>query len=504
MLFAYHIALLTFAYTCNAANILYIGYPSYSHTIGPANVAKLLKYQGHNVRIAAPTYLKEKLSEFGVGLLLYHCFDGTNEDPMTKINTKNVFKKISLLEMIFHRDEALNKLVDINSKILKDDRFIEEIKNFKPELILLDFSATSFMLVLIPYKFNVSFIMIGDRDYPQITRTPILPTVFPHLVLPYTDQMNFLQRLLNTLLNLLGYWVHPINNPSFISEFVPEKPYVSPMELQTRAQLWIIWQQSVFSYNEPMMPNVKRVGHLHNPSLRELPIEFKTFMNEAEYGVVIVSFGSVLASVPSEIMGILLKAFERTKYKYIIQSPWQNNTSSQFMFNKWLPQFDLLRHKNTKLLISHCGSSSIQEAIIAGVPILGFPVYGDQPANAAMVVNKGFGAMLNIRSFSMEELVSTIEKVTTNLKYRKKIQKASAILRSEKSPVEEAAYWINHVLMFGGDHLRSYAQDIPLWKYLGLDIIVFFLIIWHACIYLLVKFCKKMFRLCFRYKEKHD
>ncbi|XP_046851980.1 UDP-glucuronosyltransferase 1A5-like isoform X2 [Xenia sp. Carnegie-2017] len=402
-------------------------------------------------------------------------------------------------------DELTKKLLYISTKILKDNYFVKEIKKFDPELILLDSSVPAFMLVLIPYKFDVPFIMIGEKDYPHLTRTPIVHTVFPQIIFSsYTDQMNFQQRLLNTLLSLMRYWIHPMNNVSLLSEFVPEKPYVSPIELQTRAQLWIIWQQSVFSYNEPMMPNVKRVGHLHNPSLRELPIEFKTFMNEAEYGVVIVSFGSVIASVPSEIMGILLKAFERTKYKYIIQSPWQNNTSSQFMFNKWLPQFDLLRHKNTKLLISHCGSNSIQEAIIAGVPILGFPVFGDQPANAAMVVNKGFGAMLNIRSFSIEELVSTIEKVTTNLKYRKKIQKASAILRSEKSPVEEAAYWINHVLMFGGDHFRSYAQDIPLWKYLGLDIIVFFLIIWHACIYLLVKFSKKMFRLCFRYKEKHD
>ena len=167
------------------------------------------------------------------------------------------------------------------------------------------------------------------------------------------------------------------------------------------------------------------------------------------------------------------------------------------MFKAWLPQFDLLRHENTKLFISHCGLNGLQESLIAGVPIVGFPIFGDQPNNAGKVVRKGFGLKLELKSFSVQELVAEIDEVITNSSYKAKVQKASAILKSERvPPIEEAAYWINHVLMFGGEHLRSYAQDIPLWKYLGLDIIAFFFLLWHVFLYLFMSLVKYCFSWC--------
>ena len=50
--------------------------------------------------------------------------------------------------------------------------------------------------------------------------------------------------------------------------------------------------------------------------------------------------------------------------------------------------------------MSHCGSSGLQEALIAGVPIVGFPVFGDEINYAARIVRKGFRLKLNLRSFS--------------------------------------------------------------------------------------------------------
>ena len=34
--------------------------------------------------------------------------------------------------------------------------------------------------------------------------------------------------------------------------------------------------------------------------------------------------------------------------------------------------------KKKKLFINHCGSNGLQELLIAGVPVIGFPVFGDQ------------------------------------------------------------------------------------------------------------------------------
>ena len=54
----------------------------------------------------------------------------------------------------------------------------------------------------------------------------------------------------------------------------------------------------------------------------------------------------------------------------------------------WLPQNDVLGHKQTKLFLSHCGSNSVYEAAYHGVPMVAIPFGGDQPMNADKAVAK--------------------------------------------------------------------------------------------------------------------
>ena len=58
---------------CSAANILLLFHPVFGHITGPANVAKVLHDQGHNVTIAIPSSqpLHHKLEGKGPNILLY-------------------------------------------------------------------------------------------------------------------------------------------------------------------------------------------------------------------------------------------------------------------------------------------------------------------------------------------------------------------------------------------------------------------------------------------------
>ena len=505
---SFAIALLTIAQCCSAKNIVFLGYPAYSHLFGPANVGKFLQSQGHNVLLASPPQLKDKLEEHGVDLLLYHSLgDYPEERLLRNYLLRDYFATSSILQhlqVILHGNKATQLVTSALTKILKDDRLFKDIEDFKPDLIVMDSSPVAILLTLIPYKLNAPFIMMGSADPPQHTRAPILPTVYPQNAFPYTDQMNFLQRVTNTITHLLAYRLSIFIDSPTITEYIAEKPYISPIDLQAKAQLWIIRQHGVLSYNPPTMPNVKRVGHLQTLTPKPLPSEFQAFVENADNGVIIVAFGSILISTPNYVIDKLLAAFQQTKYKFIIQGSVQHgNQSDKFMVRKWLPQYDLLSHQKTKLFITHCGSNGLQEALIAGVPIIGFPVFGDQITYAGKIVRKGFGLKLDLKSFSVQELVSAIEEVTTDPSYKAKVEKASAILKSERvPPIEEAAFWINHVLTFGGEHLRSYAQDIPLWKYLGLDIIAFVLLIWHVFVFLLIILLKTCFVRCCGRKQK--
>ncbi|CAB4013946.1 2-hydroxyacylsphingosine 1-beta-galactosyltransferase-like [Paramuricea clavata] len=482
--------------------------PYYSHLSGPANVGKFLQSQGHDVRIAIPPQMKEKMERHGVQLLLYNGLGEFPEDRyLQDLILKLYFEHTpSQLSRLYYKKDNLVVVTVRNTatKIIKDTILRKNIEKFKPDLIILDSNPLTIMLTLIPYKLDIPFVMMGSLGSPQCKRTPVLPTVFPMKFLPFTDQMTFQQRLLNTFVELLSYRRNPFINSSLIEEYVPEKPHISLIDLQAKAQLWITRQHSVLDYNHPTMPNEKTVAHLQNLTSKALPPDLQSFMENADNGVVIVSFGSVL-NLPSQVKEKLLSAFQQTKYKFIMRTAdiQHNNRSDKFMFRKWLPQYDLLRHHKTKLFISHCGSNGLQEALFAGVPILGFPIIGDQPNNAGKIIRKVYGLKLDLKSFSVQELVSAINEVTTNPKYKANVEKASAILKSERvPPIEEAAFWINHVLKFGGAHLRSYAQDIPLWKYLGLDIIAFCLLIWHVFVFLIIITLKYCLSRCCMSKQK--
>lgn len=51
---------------------------------------------------------------------------------------------------------------------------------------------------------------------------------------------------------------------------------------------------------------------------------------------------------------------------------------NKFMVRKWLPQDDILAHKNVRLFVTHGGLLSSTEAILRQKPIVGIPIFGDQ------------------------------------------------------------------------------------------------------------------------------
>ncbi|KAK9149887.1 hypothetical protein Scep_008644 [Stephania cephalantha] len=57
----------------------------------------------------------------------------------------------------------------------------------------------------------------------------------------------------------------------------------------------------------------------------------------------------------------------------------------------WAPQIEILKHSSIGGFVSHCGWSSVMEAMKFGVPIIAMPMHIDQPMNARLVVELGVG-----------------------------------------------------------------------------------------------------------------
>lgn len=86
------------------------------------------------------------------------------------------------------------------------------------------------------------------------------------------------------------------------------------------------------------------------------------------------------------------------------------------LIGKWLPQDDILAHKNVKLFISHCGLGSTVESKYHGVPILAVPLFADQNANSDVVVDEGWGVKLDFATMSEQSLSDGIKEVLGNPK----------------------------------------------------------------------------------------
>ena len=101
------------------------------------------------------------------------------------------------------------------------------------------------------------------------------------------------------------------------------------------------------------------------------------------------------------------------------------------------------------------------------------PIVGDQAYFAKVIQEKGYGLSLKMSSFTEDELSRSIKDVLNNHKYTKNIKTASEIFHNQPTvPLERATYWVEHVIKYGGDHVRSHALRMPWWQYLMVDVFV--------------------------------
>ena len=75
--------------------------------------------------------------------------------------------------------------------------------------------------------------------------------------------------------------------------------------------------------------------------------------------------------------------------------------------------------------------------------------------------------------------------------YRHNILRASELFHNQLlKPIDTAVYWIEHVIMYGGDHLISHALNMPWYQFLMLDVIGVLLVTFHILLYIVFRIVK--------------
>jgi len=96
----------------------------------------------------------------------------------------------------------------------------------------------------------------------------------------------------------------------------------------------------------------------------------------------------------------------------------------------YVPQVEVLQHSD--VFITHCGMNSVNEAIIAGVPMIAMPFINDQIENAKQIENNKIGKRIHSFPSRAKEIESTVQELLNNPIYKTNIEKMKNELK-EKS-----------------------------------------------------------------------
>ena len=454
----------------SSGNVLFLSMGGHSHWPSTTNVARELKEKGYNSTFVLPK--GKQAADAGVELIV--------SEGMTKY--EDIGNEVSAIvasdgfrgESNMFRFSIMKKFAEYCRLVAGDDKLMETLSKRHFDVLIVDTALVEVCMSVIAYKLSIPFIQFGRGFQVHTIRTLIHPEAYPiSTAFQLTDRMTYIQRFANTMLYMLFSVMPDLVNPAdIVGTFAPDLPHITNEQLKARTAMYLLDTDELIDYHLPTYSNVIYVGGVATRPAGPLTDDLKVFLDSTLDGAVLVTFGSVFDSFPNDVIQKLLGVFQKhPSLKFILRFGNETKIDQNVMLSPWLPQNDVLAHPNIKFFISHCGNNGQYEALFHGVPMIGLPVFGDQPYNAARIQAKGFGIYLNIADFSIDDLDEAISELLSNDVYKQNIKKASKIFKSRYfTPAQRAAWWIDHVITFGSQHLHSAVVDLPYYQFLMIDV----------------------------------
>ncbi|XP_023600093.1 UDP-glucuronosyltransferase 2B31-like isoform X4 [Myotis lucifugus] len=274
-------------------------------------------------------------------------------------------------------------------------------------------------------------------------------------------------------------------------------------ETMEKAEVWLIRTYWDFEFPRPVLPHFDFVGGLHCKPAKPLPKEMEEFVQSSgENGIVVFSLGSMVTNMTEERANVIASALAQVPQKVIWRYDGKkpDTLGPNTRLYKWIPQNDLLGHPKTKAFITHGGTNGIYEAIYHGIPMVGLPMFADQPDNIVHMKTKGAAISLDFNTISSTDLLNALKTVINDPSYKENTMKLSRIHHDQPmKPLDRTVFWIEFVMRHkGAKHLRPAAHDLTWFQYHSLDVIGFLLACVATATFVITKCvlfcCRKFFK----------
>ncbi|XP_069681750.1 UDP-glycosyltransferase UGT5-like isoform X2 [Periplaneta americana] len=383
---------------------------------------------------------------------------------------------------------------------------VQQLRNQTFDLIITELFITDCFLGLV-HGFNAPFIYFSSSVLlpwaNERIGNPDSPSYIPNLFLPYSDRMNFVERLANSVNTLFITWLlYPLlynRSGRSIAEKHLQASLPPLNDIAKRGSLILVNSHFTINRPRPLVPAVIEVGGIHiTKPAKNLPKELDDFLSGAEHGVIYFSMGSMIRAetLPADKRDAFLQAFAELPQRVLWK--WENDSLPGRPHNvktaKWLPQFDVLNHPKVRIFLAHGGLLGTIEAVHVGVPMVGIPMYGDQYTNMKMIEAAGMGVVLHYSDITKDNVLKSLKTVLDNPSYMENAKRTSRIFRDRPmSPMDAAIYWTEYVIRHrGAPHLRTAGADLPLYQYLLLDVIAVLLAGVLAVVFIIYFILKKL------------
>lgn len=497
-----------------------------SHWINMNLMIQSLHARGHEVtvvRSATSWYIKEDAPHYrSITVTLPEAIHIEDRDAFPDFVNKiiTIQKEGSLMglanfywEMTFMLSKIHQQASMIVVEMFENKTLMQNIRDTQFDLVLLDPGLPVGVLVAhelkLPTVYNVRWITSGEGHFVAAP-TPV--SYVPASGNTVSDKMTFGERVKNVLFYILNilvdkYVVCPHYDRLVERYFGPD---VNFYHLLQAPDIWLMRVDFVFEFPRPTMPNIVYIGGFQCKPSEPLSSELEEFVQSSgEHGFILMSLGTLVEGLPSEITSEIAAAFAQIPQKVI----WRHagtrpdNLGNNTLIMEWLPQNDLLGHPKIKAFVTHCGTNGIYEAIYHGVPMVGMPLLFDQFENSFRLEVRGVAKAVDVTKITRQNFLEAIQEVLHNPSYRTNMKRLSELHRdTPMSPLEKAIYWIEFVIRHkGASHLRTESYKMPWYAYYSLDVLCFLTAVLSAIMAAVIGSIRFLcVRLCRRTKPKQE
>lgn len=211
---------------------------------------------------------------------------------------------------------------------------------------------------------------------------------------------------------------------------------LAPVNVHARLRGRPIIVNGVFGleYERPLPENIVMAGPMLPPAQPVLPPDIERWLDDGP-PVVYANLGTlaVAGDRQLQIMADALAGADR-RALWILRDDQARRLPGvppNVRIMPWgPPPLAVLAHHNVKAFLTHCGINSVYEAMAAGTPIVGIPMFADQRDMAVMAADAGAGVWFDRRQLSAAAVRTGIERVMTDARFTDSLaplQKAIAL-----------------------------------------------------------------------------